>query len=262
MIKKINIAPLHLNLISSRSQKPFVLPRVSGYDCYFGSKHTISKKGMTPMSKTSIPSVTSRDSKGLKFLEVVSAAYNKAALTEDEAQRVNEARGLSDLIANHIAKHRHPIPPLLRRVGSVKIPAVDELVLTEQILQEANIGYAWPDFKRYFLGKKCPASVATSIACHNLEKDSLDAPILQEFGDKAEITMGQFIWLIRQQSHGQAGNLIINGYANIAYIKDEKGVLWAVNARWYSDRRCWRVFAYSVEHPSWWFAGFQVLSSD
>jgi hypothetical protein len=69
---------------------------------------------MAPMSKSLAPSVvTVRDPKGMKFMDIVAAAYNKAQLQdgpvgtpEGEAQRVNEAEGLSDLIAKHIAKHR------------------------------------------------------------------------------------------------------------------------------------------------------------
>ncbi len=59
--------------------------------------------------KTLIPSVsvvTTRDDKGRKFIEVVEAAYNKARLSDDEAQRVNEASGLKDLIEQHIIDNR------------------------------------------------------------------------------------------------------------------------------------------------------------
>jgi len=50
--------------------------------------------------------VTARDSKGLKFMSIVEAAYNKARLPGDEAQRVNDTSGLSELIGNFIAKNR------------------------------------------------------------------------------------------------------------------------------------------------------------
>ena len=62
----------------------------------------MSTKTLTPSAKP----VTVRDSKGRKFLEVVESAYNKALLNDEEAQRVNEAGGLNDLIANYIAEHR------------------------------------------------------------------------------------------------------------------------------------------------------------
>lgn len=63
------------------------------------------------MSKTLAPSksskVTDRDPKGLKFISIVGTAYNKAGLTDEEAQRVNDAPGLKDLIAGFIAEHRY-----------------------------------------------------------------------------------------------------------------------------------------------------------
>lgn len=50
--------------------------------------------------------VTTRDSKGLKFVSIVEDAYNKAALSEDEAQRVNDTSGLAELIGSFIAQNR------------------------------------------------------------------------------------------------------------------------------------------------------------
>jgi len=50
--------------------------------------------------------VTSRDEKGLKFIAIVEAAYNKAKLSEDEAQHVNNTPGLADLVKNFIADSR------------------------------------------------------------------------------------------------------------------------------------------------------------
>ncbi|HLC43643.1 MAG TPA: hypothetical protein VJK08_00735, partial [Patescibacteria group bacterium] len=58
------------------------------------------------MSETLAPSVTSRDPKGLKLVSIVTAAYDKAWLTEEEAQRVNEAGGLADLIGKFISDNR------------------------------------------------------------------------------------------------------------------------------------------------------------
>ena len=60
------------------------------------------------MSKTLAPSVTHRDPKGLKFVSVVEAAYDKAGLSDEEAQRVNDTPGLADLIGDFITKNRQP----------------------------------------------------------------------------------------------------------------------------------------------------------
>ena len=61
---------------------------------------------MAPMSKALAPSVTVRDSKGLKFISIVEAAYNKAGLSDEEAQRVNDTPGLADLVGNFITENR------------------------------------------------------------------------------------------------------------------------------------------------------------
>ncbi len=59
------------------------------------------------MSKTLAPSVvTTRDPKGRKFVSIVETAYNKASLSDEEAQRVNEATGLADLVDQFIAENR------------------------------------------------------------------------------------------------------------------------------------------------------------
>lgn len=50
--------------------------------------------------------VTARDPKGRKFMSIVEAAYDKAGLSEDEAQRVNDTPGLADLIGKFIADNR------------------------------------------------------------------------------------------------------------------------------------------------------------
>ncbi len=58
------------------------------------------------MSKTLAPSVTTRDPKGLKFVSIVEAAYNKAYLNDGEAQRVNDTPGLAELVDNFISENR------------------------------------------------------------------------------------------------------------------------------------------------------------
>lgn len=55
---------------------------------------------------TLAPLVTHRDPKGRKFVSIVETAYDKANLTDKEAQRVNDTHGLAELIASFIAKNR------------------------------------------------------------------------------------------------------------------------------------------------------------
>jgi hypothetical protein len=63
---------------------------------------------MAPMTNALAPSriVNHLDPKFRKPLSILEAQWDKAALSEEEAQRVNEASGLADLIAGFIAKNR------------------------------------------------------------------------------------------------------------------------------------------------------------
>ena len=56
--------------------------------------------------------------------------------------------------------------------------------------------------------------------------------------------------------------MLTNGYANIFYITDADGQIWAVYCYWSSDYRFWGVGAYPVTLPSTWNADNQVVSRD
>ena len=60
------------------------------------------KKALAP---SGVP-VTTRHKKGFIFISIVKTAYNKAGLSEDEAQRVNDTPGLADLVDSFIASSR------------------------------------------------------------------------------------------------------------------------------------------------------------
>lgn len=60
------------------------------------------------MTTSLAPSITHRDPKGRKFVSIVETAYDKADLSEEEAQRVNDTAGLADLIGGFIAENRQP----------------------------------------------------------------------------------------------------------------------------------------------------------
>jgi hypothetical protein len=78
---------------------------------------------MTTMPKALTTShVTARDPKGLRFMEKVEAAFNKSGLSEEEAQRINEAPGLNDHIAEFIEKFRNDKFALLVDLGTITVP--------------------------------------------------------------------------------------------------------------------------------------------
>jgi hypothetical protein len=152
-------------------------------------------------------------------------------------------------------------PDLLRRITTVQVSDVKKFVAKDH-LQEANVGWTSDNFKKLFLDmveENVPEAV---IAIHRLEKNSLDPPVLTELGERAKSQLAHFFGLLKKQSQGQEGILLVNGCANIAYIIGNDGNFWAVYAYWHSGNRCWYLDARSVGHPHEWSAGRQILSCD
>lgn len=121
--------------------------------------------------------------------------------------------------------------------------------------------YLSHNFKTHFFGKIEENVESVTIAIHRLEKSSRDPEIMTELGpEKRVIKLAHFYEMFKAQANGQEGRLLVDGCANIAYIEDEDGTLWAVGVLWNSFRREWRVDADSVEDPSEWGAGRRVFS--
>lgn len=151
---------------------------------------------------------------------------------------------------------------ILVKVGTVSVPAVSSFVMDETTQKRANIGWLGNNFHDNFFGKTEEGVAETTLVLHRLEKNFLDKPIIAQLGEKTEISLAHFIELIEKQANGQKGELLVNGYANIAYIHDKIGNLWAVDACWYSLGVDWLVNARSVDNQHGWGAGGQLVSRD
>lgn len=156
----------------------------------------------------------------------------------------------------------------LKFVREVSVNGIKKFVARDAFGENNADGikfYLWPNFQNSFLGKTEEEIKPTTIAIHRLEKPSRDDRIMAELGinietKKGVIKLAHFREMLKAQAQGQEGPLLVNGYANVAYIEDEKGEVWAVYADWHSDDREWSVGARSVEGPGGWEGGCQVLS--
>ena len=156
-------------------------------------------------------------------------------------------------------------PPLLAVIGTVTIPATTEpFVAREKVM--VNVGADAPvkifflgdNFQEWFGSKTEEPMEETEVRYAKLMKPSLDAPILEELGDKAEASLSQMYALMARQANGQEGVLLTNGWANIFYVRDINGELSAVYVVWHG--RGWFVGAHSVTRPGRWRDGRQVFS--
>lgn len=153
----------------------------------------------------------------------------------------------------------------------IDFPGVDDFKVAEYLkitpegekaTAELVIGYLGDNLRNNFLGKVEKDIAPTKLRAYRLKKDSVDGPIIDDLGGKeaAETTVAEMVDLMKRQGRGQKGILLTNGYANIFYIKDINGQMWAVRCRWDSDGRYWLVAAYSVTDPFKWLAGRRVVS--
>jgi len=165
------------------------------------------------------------------------------------------------------------VSSLLESIGTVAVPALPafdvatrfhEMTEKERKTAEVPIGWMNDDAKRLAKGLVEPETPETTLRIHKLVRASVDGPILAELGgeETAETALAQMYELMKAQGQGQKGNLLTNGNANIFYIRDANGTLWAVDCSWHSDNRCWHVHAYSVTNPNTWNEGNQVVSRD
>ena len=144
-----------------------------------------------------------------------------------------------------------------------KFVAKKKLVRDTGCKAKVKISYLSDNFKALFLsgpGKSEDPISEQTLRYHKLLKPSVDDLIIAELGgeEKCETTMTEMFFLMEKQSKGEAGVLFNNGWTNIFYIKDQNGVLCAVDVLWFDSG--WGVGARSIEGPLAWIRGYQVFS--
>jgi hypothetical protein len=167
------------------------------------------------------------------------------------------------VLANQIVVKNIKTKPILELVGTVAISATAEKFVVKNYikkLRKTRKVYTGSNFEERFFNKTVDPIDKSTLRYHKLLNGSVDKYILAELGgnEKAETILAEMFASIELQPNGEDGALLTNGYANIFYIRDDNGVLWAVYCRWRDGG--WRVLAYSVEFPNEWDAGNQVFS--
>ena len=116
-----------------------------------------------------------------------------------------------------------------------------------------NIKLIWSGFTDNF-GEPGVSPKKWIPKCRTLERDMLDSEILSEWKPD-EVSLDAFSYCLKSKE-----GMLLNGYANIFYIRDQKGILRAVVAYWDAGDGGWRVGAHSVGYASGWDAGGGVVS--
>jgi hypothetical protein len=229
---------------------------------------TVGSKGEVVMASTRVAGDLYFDIHG-QLLEIIRQLRQKEGYPYDSMKLVDHLQAAIE--GKLVNRHGQPFASggatvvkqadLLRRITTVTVPGAQYFV-GKGWLKAANVGWTGENFNRLFLDKAEENVPEVKLAVNRLERASLDAPILTELGEAAEIQLVYLFDLLKKQSKGEGGVLLTNGYVNIFYVRDANGNLWVVNARWRSGYRYWHVEARSVELPFRWRGGYQVFSRD
>ena len=153
---------------------------------------------------------------------------------------------------------------LLKHLRDVSLSPVVRFSAVEKFAKDNPKVKFW-DFDKNFtdnFGHRVEPNVpAATITVNRLERRAKDPEIKAELAGETKrifaISLAHFYAMIEAQGQGEAGPLLVNGYANIAYIDGMDN--WAVSAYWYAGYG-WSVNAYPVDGPSPWYDEDVVLS--
>lgn len=144
---------------------------------------------------------------------------------------------------------------ILTFLREVSLGAQPTLTTSEKYFEDAGVMWMGRNFQELFIGLEVPSVSSADLVVRELEKDSLDAPIISELGGegKAETYVSHFVDFLSKNKESLM--------RFIFYLRGKDGNIWAVDAYWYADVGGWNVDAYSVSFPGGWFAGRRVVSS-
>lgn len=179
------------------------------------------------------------------------AKYNDLTTGQSEAC-INRMGGWDNFLRFIGGQGKIVFDTILTLLRIVRIAAQPAVTTSKEYFEEAGVRLFGSNFESQFLGLGIGATDETELAVRKLEKSSLDAPILTELGDKAEISVSQFKAFLAENRKSSEWFIF--------YLRGKDGNLWAVRAYWSTDRDGWYVNAFSVDGPSGWSAGSQVVS--
>lgn len=171
------------------------------------------------------------------------------------------ARGILD--GSLVFKIEKPaVSPLLERLGtSLVLATTGPFVASEKFKLKKDGGicsHLGNDFQSWFLGKTEEAKGETTLRFARLTRNSLDKPILDELGDKAETSLAEMFAMMEAQARRQESPLLVNIFANTFYIRDANNVLRVV--RVFFVQGGWNVIAFSTYSPGGCSEGDRIFS--
>ncbi len=153
---------------------------------------------------------------------------------------------------------------LLIPVATIEVDGIVSFVTKEKFRERTvtdGVRFVWTgeNFDEHFLSKIEKNVPAASLCIQRLRKASSDSQIIAKLPDTHETMLSHCWELLKKQGSGEKGALLVNGCGNIAFIRDEKNILWTMHFCWHIVVDGWGVEAHSQN--SWeWHANYQIIS--
>lgn len=157
-----------------------------------------------------------------------------------------------------------PPPDLLEITGTVTVSGADRFVAREHFVErldsgaEVRISWLGADFKKRFLDKIEEHVDPAQLGVHRLRRAAPDTPIIAAIGERHETTLSHVWNALKQQPKGEPGALLTDSTPNVFFVRDARGVLWAVDLVW--GGAGWEIGASAVDDRRPWRAGRQIIS--
>jgi hypothetical protein len=151
---------------------------------------------------------------------------------------------------------------ILRLIYSVELPALPELLIpTDPVKSSPILGARIRDTA--FMGMNLfgtdPAQPESKIDVHELTKYAFHHEIIEELGDLCEISRSQFFTLLSDETNEGRGKYILEGGANIAYVRNPDDQLVSVfGSR--RDNNPWTIGGLFITRGHQWSNGYRVFS--
>ncbi|MHB0865442.1 MAG: hypothetical protein ACYC1Y_00840 [Minisyncoccota bacterium] len=140
-----------------------------------------------------------------------------------------------------------PVLALFEPITTIDVREIASFIPQEKfregsVTDGVKIAETSSDFKRNFLIITQTHIAPTTIRIQKLKKQCAGREIMERLGAACEIMLAHVWELLKAQGAGQPGPLLVNSCKNIAYIRDKKGCLQSVYAKWDFDDNGWKIF--------------------
>lgn len=183
-------------------------------------------------------------------------------LTLDQLHLVTEHKSPWQAVVKKVPS-RAARMQILQYISRSKVASNEKFVAADNFKNGNSAGVKFwcfgDNFKNNFLNKTEVNIPVGNLAFYKLKEASVDGPIQAELGERPETYLSDLWEMLKKQPAGQPGKLLVDGKANIFYIRDVDGTVWAVRAFWFAVNG-WYVGASSVEYPYEWDDDYLVVA--